>query len=576
MSFLFDSSMNIGRMSSSPQRNSTSTAQDFIQLPANLLEASIPGYSIIFSLLSEVFGFDITLLVSISFLIFALIRSVDFLRIQFLELLTRFGTCSVSMDSTIDCYFWIVHWLADQGIGKDSASLIAVPGSRAKQWRDNSVDIDMSRDPITPTPIVRNTKTPVRGDCSSGIATGRNALRAPLIFFDIASGKVEAGLYCLSCSTAPIEALIEEAADHYRMKSAAQTSIRRPAPKKQRQGGMSAWVKVAARPSRGLETVVLDEGEKERVRADMEEYLEPGTRGWYAARGIPYRRGYIIHFSRLIFFTLLQISLPLSTVLRYEPPNAPKLFHGSSSGTGKTSLSFALAGVFGLDVYCVSLQEPSITEEALFVLFDELPRQCLLLLEDIDSAGLAKRHLPPTVPNHFPDPMSSTDSPPSDAGEDSTDRPARSSRISLSTLLSAIDGIASHEGRGGPEGLFVGMFSTPAPTTTTAAYGNGNDDGIGGPQGEVTRVGEGQVENVDGKMNERHGEALLLLKGESDIRALAKAFAAQIPEKMFSAAEIQGFLMARKNRAADAVEEVGQWAVERAKKGGEQGGLEKG
>jgi len=171
MSFLADISDNFNRMSSKHQSNTTSTARGLVQLPANLLKAFIPGYGTISSLLSELLGFDITLLVSISFLIFALLKSIDFLRAQFLLLVPRFGTCSVSMDSDIDCYFWLVAYLTDRDIGKHSASLMAVPSSRAKQWQvmpDNSLEIDPPRDAMVPTPTARNTKAPVRYEPALG------------------------------------------------------------------------------------------------------------------------------------------------------------------------------------------------------------------------------------------------------------------------------------------------------------------------------------------------------------------------------------------------------------------------
>ncbi|TQS31876.1 hypothetical protein Golomagni_07827, partial [Golovinomyces magnicellulatus] len=85
--------------------------------------------------------------------------------------------------------------------------------------------------------------------------------------------------------------------------------------------------------------------------------LHPSTPRWYASRGIPLRRGYLFH----------------------GPP-----------GTGKTSFSFALAGVFGIDIYVISLQDQSVTEEDLAVLFTSLPRRCVVLLEDIDTAGLRR------------------------------------------------------------------------------------------------------------------------------------------------------------------------------------------
>lgn len=60
------------------------------------------------------------------------------------------------------------------------------------------------------------------------------------------------------------------------------------------------------------------------------------------------------------------------------------------SGTGKTSLTFAIAGVFGLDIHVVSLLEPTLTEEELGMLFTNLPARCIVLLEDIDTAGLIR------------------------------------------------------------------------------------------------------------------------------------------------------------------------------------------
>ncbi|KAK4996638.1 hypothetical protein LTR28_000121, partial [Elasticomyces elasticus] len=48
------------------------------------------------------------------------------------------------------------------------------------------------------------------------------------------------------------------------------------------------------------------------------------------------------------------------------------------------------AGIFGLEIYVISLQEPALTEGDLGLLFNSLPRRCIVLLEDIDSAGLLR------------------------------------------------------------------------------------------------------------------------------------------------------------------------------------------
>jgi len=74
---------------------SSNSTQPFVQLPANLLDAFIPGYSTFSSVLLETFGFDITLIVSLSFFAFALIKSIDFLQSRLVDLVMRFGTCEV-------------------------------------------------------------------------------------------------------------------------------------------------------------------------------------------------------------------------------------------------------------------------------------------------------------------------------------------------------------------------------------------------------------------------------------------------------------------------------------------------
>jgi hypothetical protein len=117
--------------------------------------------------------------------------------------------------------------------------------------------------------------------------------------------------------------------------------------------GRSAWNKVAMRHSRPTGTVALDDTRGAVVLNDINGFLHPRTPRWYANRGIPFRRGYSFH----------------------GPPR-----------TGEASLSFALEGVFGLDVYCLSLSEATLTEEDLITQFNNLPRRCVILLEDIDSA----------------------------------------------------------------------------------------------------------------------------------------------------------------------------------------------
>jgi len=157
---------------------------------------------------------------------------------------------------------------------------------------------------------------------------------------------------CLGRSTQPIKDLLTDIKEMSRQRKTKSTSIYRPDTHNN-----GYWTCQAVRPSRPMSTVSLDMEQKKQIVQDVNEYLHPVTAQWYAARGIPHRRGY--------------------------------LFHGQP-GTGKTSLSFALAGIFGLGIYCASLSDGGMSESRLSSLFDQLPTRCLVLLEDIDSAGVRR------------------------------------------------------------------------------------------------------------------------------------------------------------------------------------------
>ncbi|KAJ1563136.1 hypothetical protein HK405_013463 [Cladochytrium tenue] len=156
------------------------------------------------------------------------------------------------------------------------------------------------------------------------------------------------------------------------------------------------WRRIRSRPIRPLETVMMDEDLKHEVVEDAREFLRSET--WYADRGIPYRRGYML----------------------YGPP-----------GTGKTSFVAALAGELRLNIYVVSLANKGLSDETLMELLTSTPRRSLLLLEDIDAAFLDR-----TAYANF-DSKALT----------ATVGAAPTSSVTFSGLLNAIDGVAAQEGR---------------------------------------------------------------------------------------------------------------------------------
>ncbi|KAG6868731.1 hypothetical protein C0993_011310 [Termitomyces sp. T159_Od127] len=161
------------------------------------------------------------------------------------------------------------------------------------------------------------------------------------------------------------------------------------------------WRHIATRPKRPLHSIVLDPGIKDSLIDDARDFL--GSKSWYSARGIPFRRGYLLY-------------------------GAP--------GSGKTSIIHSLAGELGLDVYIVSLSRAGMDDAVLSELISELPEKCIALMEDIDAAFTQ------TVNRDETQDEKAT------SGSSTGEKPKSSpSRVSLSGLLNALDGVAAQEGR---------------------------------------------------------------------------------------------------------------------------------
>lgn len=142
------------------------------------------------------------------------------------------------------------------------------------------------------------------------------------------------------------------------------------------------WEHICALPKRPMETVLAEDDRLDKLLADLRRFY--GAETWYRSRGVPWRRGYLLH----------------------GPP-----------GTGKSSVIRALASELGRDVASIALSDRALTDDGLRFALTGAPEGSFLVLEDIDAAFVARR------------------------ADDI------SSGISFSGLLNAIDGVAAQEGR---------------------------------------------------------------------------------------------------------------------------------
>ncbi|KAF8969838.1 BCS1 N terminal-domain-containing protein [Flammula alnicola] len=139
------------------------------------------------------------------------------------------------------------------------------------------------------------------------------------------------------------------------------------------------------RLKRPLQSVVLAPGVAETIDNDVKSFLD--RRQWYADRGIPYRRGYLLH----------------------GPP-----------GSGKTSFIQALAGSLSYDICVLNLSERGLADDKLFHLLSNAPERSFVLIEDIDAAFNKRVQ---------------------------TSEDGYQSSVTFSGFLNALDGVASGEER---------------------------------------------------------------------------------------------------------------------------------
>jgi chaperone BCS1 len=346
---------------------------------------------------------------------------------------------------------------------------------------------------------------------------------------------------CLGRSTAPIKELIEHIYYVNKDKERSLTIIRRPY--SGGYGGRLTWSRLTSKPRRALDTVILDAAQKDRVVADVAEYLDEATMAFYANHGIPYRRGYLFH----------------------GPP-----------GVGKTSFALALASKFNLDVYNLTLLDHELTDSDLISLLNQLPGRSLLLLEDVDTAGLNRKGTSPASRRNgmrrkskMPEGAVASTSKNDDGIESDDEVGGTTSRVTLSGLLNAIDGVVA------PEGHTL-ILTTNRPEALDAALVRAGRISV---RVAFTNASKKQAEEIFLRMyvdlpstkfsseatptEGSGGDAgLAETKNPEQLRALAKEFSAMIPDHDFSPADLQDYLLIHKKDPDKAVENLPEWMEE--------------
>lgn len=261
--------------------------------------------------------------------------------------------------------------------------------------------------------------------------------------------------------------------------------------------------KVISRPIRKLDSVSIEEHKKQEIIEDIKTYLSPHSKAWYANRGIPWRRGYLF----------------------YGPP-----------GTGKTSFCTALAGHFGMELFILSLSSPHIDDEILETCFDSLPTRCLVLIEDVDSAGIVREVMDAKKKQRISKKAAFVSRP----------------KVTLAGLLNIIDGPVSHEGRvlvmtsNSPDKLDPALIR-PGRIDKKILFANASAEVI-----ELLFLhifAESPIEKTDLRDVTKHS-----------ITALAKQFARNVPEDTLSPAEVQNFLLENRQDPLEAVAKAESWA----------------
>ena len=509
-----------------------------------LLDWIFPGFSIFAGFVYKYLHIDLNLYIPLILLVGGLTVAFSYSNSYFWEQIEAYFMSTVDIRTDDEIYNILMAWVAAQRFAQSSRRFVVNTNLGSRSWfvmycdrdDDDGGDDDEAEGPrgsdggskkkklLNYTPSFGSHYFWYRGRL---LMFRREANRESSRYL-LASEKEEISVSCFGRNPWILKELLHEARALYMAKDQNKTLIYRGA---LRSGSTEPyWQRCMARATRPFSTVILNEKTKANLITDVTDYLQPATQRWYSNRGIPYRRGYLL----------------------YGPP-----------GTGKSSLSLALAGFFNMRIYIVSLSSMTASEENLGQLFHELPRRCVVLLEDIDSAGLTHTRAEDDGGNEGPEPLEPGQISPG------TKNVEKNGRLSLSGLLNILDGVASQEGRvlimttNHLEKLDKALIR-PGRVDMMVEFGLADTEMTAAIFRAIFAHLEGDEDlpppdpNLPAEQAQSLAEERARKRAAEDARidALALAFAARIPALEFSPAELQGHLMRHKRSPQEAIDEA--------------------
>lgn len=569
-----------------------------------LLEFFFPGISIVTTAVARYLHIDISLYIPLIILLGAMTFAWAYISEYLWSVLEAHFMSTVDIRTDDEIYNIMMAWIASQKFAQSSRRFVVNTQLGSRNWwvyrqhydENEDDDDEAERSSFGAKKFARKALayTPAFGShyfwYKGRLLLFRRHQNREQAAFLMASEREEISLSCFGRNPWVLKELLHMARLEYLAKDEQKTLIYRGTTKS---GSTEpTWQRSMARTSRPLSTVILNEKVKKELLDDVTDYLSPATRRWYANRGIPYRRGYLL----------------------YGPP-----------GTGKSSLSLALAGHFKMRIYIVSLSSVTANEENLAALFAELPRRCVVLLEDIDTAGLT--HTRDDGSDVQEEDEEEQEEEGSAAGQKTRGKAGAttktaaagrtgatttvtktqtSGRLSLSGLLNILDGVASQEGRvlfmttnhlekldkalirpGRVDmvvkfdyadrdmtiAIFRAIYATLEGDTdpnvaaeedkaseTTAAYKAAAEAAANSPALKKAMAEiEEQTRLLEAERKRKADEEA------ARVEKLAVAFADAVPAHEFSPAEIQGFLLKNKRNPEAAVAKAAEWVAEMRK-----------